>query len=113
MKYAMAFACLGALLLSAPALADSFHSHTSPASTLSADVHHFGGGQDGNRGGDHDRLELTRLLDQEVKGIEHNPHCDPDDQNGPDGDKDDHAANNPGRGRHVGRCHNLGHPASP
>ena len=107
MKYAMALAGLGALLLSAPALAGPSHGQTSTASTIAFD----------NRGnhaqGDHDRLELIGLLDKEVDGFVHNPHCDPDDRDGPDGDRDDHAANNPGKGRHEGRCHHLGHPASP
>ncbi|HEX3407497.1 MAG TPA: hypothetical protein VHS81_09690 [Caulobacteraceae bacterium] len=104
MKYAMALACLGTLL-STPALAGSSHGHTTVTPTMAFNT------QDGRAGGDRD--ELRRLLDDEVRGVLHNPHCDPDDRDGPDGDRDDHAANNPGRGRHEGRCHNLGHPASP
>ena len=114
MKYAMALACLGTLLLSAPALAGSSHGHTT--STMSLNT------QD-SRGGDQDRENLARLLDQEVDGVLHNPHCDPDDRDGPDGDRDDHAANNRGR-EHEGDRHGhdrdrdrddrcVGHPASP
>jgi hypothetical protein len=123
MKYAMALASLGCLLLSAPALATTSHGQTARASTIAADHHdnsHAQGLQNQglqNQGdqnqADRDRIEMTGLLNQEVNGILHNPHCDPDDQNGPDGDHDDRAANNPGQGRHVGRCHNLGQPASP
>ncbi len=94
MKYAMGLASVGALLFSAPASAAPPHN-----------------GHGSRTGGDWDRPELVSLLDHEMHGILHNPHCDPDDQNGPDGDHDDKAAHNPGRGRHVGRC--VGHPASP
>ena len=104
MTYAMLLG-VGALLLSTPALAAPSHDHTVAASTVSFDNH-------GSRfGDDKDRDEMGKMLDDEMRGILHNPHCDPDDRNGPDGDRDDKAANNPGRGRHVGRC--IGKPATP
>jgi len=117
MTYAMVFASVATLLLAAPALAASPHSHSlaTPAATSinqssQASADQGGGGRD-QASADRDRQEMAGLLDGQMKGILHNPHCDPDDQNGPDGDKDDHAANNPGRGKHLGRC--IGRPASP
>ena len=101
MKYAMLLASVGALLLTAPALAAPSHGHTNPA------VNSHGSRLDGDK----DRDDVLAMLDKEMDGFLHNPHCDPDDRNGPDGDRDDRAANNPGRGHHFGRCHN--HPASP
>jgi len=104
MNYAMVLATVGALLLSTPALAAPPHGQTAN-STMAFNDH-------GRRAGaDRDREEMNRLLDREMTGIFHNPHCDPDDRDGPDGDHDDKAANNPGRGRHVGRC--VGRPATP
>jgi hypothetical protein len=103
MTYAMLLG-VGALLLSAPALAAPSH-HTVAAPTVASDNH-------GSRfGADKDRDQMNKMFDDEMRSLLHNPHCDPDDRNGPDGDHDDKAANNPGRGRHVGRC--VGKPATP
>jgi hypothetical protein len=105
MTYAMVLATAGALLLSAPALASPSHGQPIAASKVAFDNH-------GSRlGGDQDRAGMNRMFDEELHGLLHNPHCDPDDKNGPDGDHDDKAANNPGRGRHLGRC--IGRPATP
>ncbi len=99
MKYIMALASVGALLLSTPSFADPSHGQNGQASfqSQSGDDDHFRGD------GDHDRDDLMNVV--------RNPHCDGDDRHGPDGDRDDHAANNPGRGHHYGRCHQR--PVSP
>lgn len=104
MTYAMVLATVGALLLSTPALAAPPHGHTANAMmAFNNDARRLGP--------ERDKDEMTRLFDAEMTGILHNPHCDPDDRDGRDGDHDDKAANNPGRGRHVGRC--IGRPATP
>jgi hypothetical protein len=105
MTYAMVLATVGALLLSAPAIAAPQHGQAFGASKIAFNNH------DSRSKNDRERDELLGALDKEMNGILHNPHCDPDDRNGPDGDHDDRAANNPGRGRHEGRC--IGKPASP
>ena len=104
MKYAMVLAGVGALLLATPVLAAPSH-HTDSGTTLAMNDRsdHF------DR--DRDRDELNRLLDDEFHKFFHNPHCDPDDRDGPDGDRDDKAAHNPGHGHHFGRC--RGKPMSP
>ena len=105
MTYATVLAGVGALLLSTPVFAAPSHGQTIAVWRMATNNH------SNPVSGDQDRDATARLLDQEMTGILHNPHCDPDDKSGPDGDHDDKAANNPGRGRHVGRC--IGRPATP